>query len=102
MPDTQGKWTYGDGYTLINMISGDNHYAELKDYKMLEEWFASGVLRVIPFVDVFGSAISLRTDRVESIERHTPQSLIENERANDYEAERRHEKSGPSWQRYDD
>jgi hypothetical protein len=99
MADAQGQWTYDDGYVLINTIGGDCHYAPLDHWQLIEGWFASGILKTIPFTDVFGAKISVRTDRIESIEQRTPHSLAENTRVNEYE-HAKHAK--PSWQSYND
>jgi hypothetical protein len=97
MADQNGDWTYDDGYTMIEMVSGNTHYAPLVDFHRLHDLFSTGVLKVIHFDDVFGARISIRTDRIESIEEQTNESLNENARANAYAQERMKEKQKPSW-----
>lgn len=94
MADDQGRWTYDDGYTLINMVSGDCHYAPIEEFGRINGLFETGVFKTISCVDVFGAPLSIRTDRIESIEQQSAASLASNERANAFE---KANKQNPSW-----
>lgn len=96
MADDACRFTYDDGYVLLNMISGDVHYAKLQDHEVIEEMFATQKYPILTFVDVFGSRVALRVDRVESIEEQTPAALEEIERVNAY-AEGVRKAAKPSW-----
>lgn len=96
MADSDGRWTYEDGYTLITMISGDYHHAQRGDFERIARTFDESVDRVIRFIDCFGARLRVRTDRIESIEEHTPDTLDEIARVNAH-AEDRAKSGKPSW-----
>ena len=95
--DANGYWSYSDGYTRIEMVSGNTHYAELSDYERIVDHFRTGLFKVIDFCDVFGADIAIRVDRIESVERQTPDAIDDNVRANDIAAEQAKQRQKPSW-----
>lgn len=97
MADNDGRWTYDDGYTLINTISGDCHHAQRADFERIARIFEEGEQRVVPFIDAFGARIRLRVDRIESVEEQTDDTLDEIARVNEYAEQRQKSKQKPSW-----
>ena len=98
MADSDGQWTFEDGYTLINMISGDCHHAKLRDFERLVILFeqSRAGMDIITFTDVFGVRIALRNDRIESVECKTSESIDEITRVNAH-AQAREQESNPTW-----